>query len=747
MSYRSIKRVLGESSLERKCRIFFGICLFFLFGVAFYSADRVAERFVRESAHSKARDAIAMALVSKHYKELSSSDDPEYNARGTASLIAARAGIGELEVEVFPLRHSPPRVLMDFESLVDGPTDTEKDLQRKAAGRESIRDLQVKLDDFLAELNATTQEELDQLFQRPGALDTLNSDRVYAAAEEEAGENADGQAEDETNENFTIESPPVDVTSEIAAIQKEFDEIHAENWSRGGEYDFYRVLHVNQTCRACHFPETAQGISMAKEPDAIFYAIRVSLSGRETKAAINSIRAILISIGIVVVFIAALATYVIVRYVIVKPLRHLRDVSDEVSRGNTDLRAELQTGDEFEELAASFNRMLRHLVDTQKELRLVNKDLDANIDELAQLNMQLYEVNQLKGEFLANMSHELRTPLNSIIGFSEVLEGVDSLSDKQRRYASNIRKSGRLLLDMINDILDLAKIDAGKMEVKPSSFRIDAVVGELVDMVRSLANEKNIDMQVVTNPSDPPMYQDQVKIQQVLTNLLSNAIKFTPEGGRITVSALRGVDGRLRLAVQDTGVGIADDDLAVIFEKFRQGKSVLGRDSLTREYSGTGLGLSIVKELCRLLGGEVQVESVVGKGSVFTVVLPWECEEEPVRDSDLSTRLNELTKPKRVDFERAWKAPDPSLLTKTGAGPDSGTASKETNAENQNTNGSDHEGSQASSTDANGDAANAAKPSGGKTKRKKIDEEQGNPTNSEDKEDSMVGLHSDHPRS
>ena len=160
-------------------------------------------------------------------------------------------------------------------------------------------------------------------------------------------------------------------------------------------------------------------------------------------------------------------SYAIVRYVIVKPLRHLRDVSDAISRGNIALRADIHTGDEFEELAVAFNRMLRHLVTTQEELRQVNVNLDGKVDELAQANMRLYELNMLKSDFLATMSHELRTPLNSILGFSEVLGSIDALDDKQKRYVQNIQKSGRTLLEMINDILDLAKIESGKMDDPP----------------------------------------------------------------------------------------------------------------------------------------------------------------------------------------------------------------------------------------------------------------------------------------
>jgi signal transduction histidine kinase len=425
------------------------------------------------------------------------------------------------------------------------------------------------------------------------------------------------------------------------------------------------------TCTRCHFALAGQdafsaaggGAAAANRGELPFRAVKVIIPDAPTQRAITWNRAILITTAIVTVFLAMIALYIIVRYVIVKPLTHLRDVSDAVSRGKTELRAEIQTGDEFEELAASFNRMLRHLTDTQMELRQVNEDLDMRVDQLAQLNMQLYEMNRLKGDFLANMSHELRTPLNSIIGFSEVLQGLDSLSDKQKRYAQNIQKSGRLLLEMINDILDLAKMEAGKMEVRPTEFRIDTLVNAQCDMVRSLAEEKNIDLDVNVTSDSPPLYQDQGKVQQILTNLLSNAIKFTPEGGRIVVSARRDLQDRLELTVTDTGVGIAEEDRDIVFEKFRQSRTVFGEDSLTREYSGTGLGLSIVKELCKLLGGEIAFESELGRGSTFKIVIPWAGPDRSEREADFAARLDELTKPARDDSELTPEPRQPALQT------------------------------------------------------------------------------------
>lgn len=170
-------------------------------------------------------------------------------------------------------------------------------------------------------------------------------------------------------------------------------------------------------------------------------------------------------------------------------------------------------------------------------------------------------------------------------------------------------------------------------------------------MVRSLTEEKNIDLICQVNAEEQPALQDQSKFQQILTNLLSNAIKFTPEGGRIGVKVER-IDERLHLAVSDTGVGIAEEDREIIFEKFRQGTASQG-DTLTREYTGTGLGLSIVRELCQLLGGTVRVESELGKGSTFFVDLPWEVEDRPdMHEHSFHSRIDEITKSKHGDFVR-----------------------------------------------------------------------------------------------
>jgi signal transduction histidine kinase len=296
--------------------------------------------------------------------------------------------------------------------------------------------------------------------------------------------------------------------------------------------------------------------------------------------------------------------------------------------------------------------MLRNLVAMQEELRGLNRQLDQKVDELAQANMALFEMNRLKSDFLATMSHELRTPLNSIIGFSEVLTTSERLSDKERRYASNIQSSGKMLLGLINDILDLAKIESGKMELHLEEFSVRDVVEGLVTMARPIAEKKSIDIDVTISPTLPVVHQDAGKIQQILYNLLSNAIKFTPEGGRVSVSAGTS-DSELVLAVADTGVGIAPEDRERVFDKFRQGASGLvgGETALTRQYSGTGLGLSIVRELCRMLGGEIALESELGRGSTFRVRLPLRAQPGVQFRIPLSDERIDLSKARKIDVQ------------------------------------------------------------------------------------------------
>ena len=269
--------------------------------------------------------------------------------------------------------------------------------------------------------------------------------------------------------------------------------------------------------------------------------------------------------------------------------------------------------------------MLRHLTTAQEELRQANANLDGKVDELAQANMRLYEMNTLKSDFLATMSHELRTPLNSILGFSEVLGSIDALDEKQKRYVQNIQKSGKTLLEMINDILDLAKIESGKMETRLTDFRIAQVVA------RPVRHGPAADGAEEHRPGKPRRRRTCRRCTRTrpACSRSSTTCSPTPSSSRPRAAASRSPSAATSRTswcsqVIDTGVGIAEEDQQAIFEKFRQGRTAMpSGDAMTREYSGSGLGLSIVKELCRLLGGEVSLQSELGKGSTFTVRLPW----------------------------------------------------------------------------------------------------------------------------
>jgi signal transduction histidine kinase len=225
-------------------------------------------------------------------------------------------------------------------------------------------------------------------------------------------------------------------------------------------------------------------------------------------------------------------------------------------------------------------------------------------------------LDQHKSEFLANMSHELRTPLNAIIGFSEVLgeRMFGELNDKQEEYLKAIYASGQHLLSLINDILDLSKIEAGRMELEVTDFNLPATLDNALTLVRERAGRRGIVLGLTVDERLEQIRADERKPRQVVLNLLSNAIKFTPEGGRIDVQAVP-VDGSVEVSVSDTGVGIAPEDQA-IFEEFRQ----VG--TAARKVKGTGLGLALSRRFIELHGGRIWVQSQVGVGSTFTCTIP-----------------------------------------------------------------------------------------------------------------------------
>jgi signal transduction histidine kinase len=231
---------------------------------------------------------------------------------------------------------------------------------------------------------------------------------------------------------------------------------------------------------------------------------------------------------------------------------------------------------------------------------------------------QVELANHHKSEFLANMSHELRTPLNAIIGFSEVLleRMFGEMNEKQEDYLKDIHSSGQHLLSLINDILDLAKVEAGRMELNLSTFNLPAAIDNSLTLIRERAMRHGIGLSADVDPQLGELTADERKLKQILLNLLSNAVKFTPKGGRILVGA-RLTGSTVEITVSDTGIGIAAEDQAAVFEEFRQ----VGTD-YTRKAEGTGLGLALTKKLVELQGGKMRLESQLGKGSTFFFTLP-----------------------------------------------------------------------------------------------------------------------------
>ncbi len=351
-------------------------------------------------------------------------------------------------------------------------------------------------------------------------------------------------------------------------------------------------------------------------------------------------RIYIVAAGLLAGLLAIGAFWFITTRIILSPVRVLRDTAAKVSQGDLNIRSDINTGDEFEQMSDMFNTMLENLKSNQDQLRTINKSLDLKLDELTQHNVSLYEANLVKGKFLANVSHELRTPLNSIIGFAEVLgesvqDGASTTKEKHKRYITNIITSSRQLLELINDLLDLAKIEAGRMELRVSPLSITDSAEGLINLIRPQAEKHGIELRLQLERDLPLIHTDAGKFQQILFNFLSNAIKFTPAGGIVTLAAqLRGVPATndptskptlLCVSVSDTGPGIPLDQQDHIFEKFTQLDS-----TVTREHGGTGLGLAISRELAALLQGQIELHSRAGRGATFSLLIPISLESKSV---------------------------------------------------------------------------------------------------------------------
>jgi len=324
---------------------------------------------------------------------------------------------------------------------------------------------------------------------------------------------------------------------------------------------------------------------------------------------------------------------------IIKPILDIEEASKRVAHGDFSRPASVMSRDEIGELALEFNKMAERLEeyysalgkkveDRTEELMAANSELSQKKAELEDKNEELSRVNRMKTLFLANVSHELRTPLNSIIGFSELLQekSFGELNEKQTQYSKFIHASGTHLLHLINSILDLSKIEAGRMDLAKEKFSVSELIGDAVGSVRPIAHKRNIGIDVKETRASIMITADRSKLKQVMLNLLSNAVKFNIEDGKVIVDwgvkeEPKGmtVGKSFYIEVTDTGMGIKEEDIKRLFTEFEQLDA-----SITREHGGTGLGLALTKKLVELHGGNIRVESEHGKGCKFIVTVPQE---------------------------------------------------------------------------------------------------------------------------
>lgn len=365
---------------------------------------------------------------------------------------------------------------------------------------------------------------------------------------------------------------------------------------------------------------------------------RAEAARASVEMAYSTSRFVIVSETILTVFISAVIGLTLSGSIAWR-IRALRDATVAVSSGDLEQRVSLRGGDELVLLANNFNLMVASLRQQRLLLEERNAELSASLETQRRLMEDLVQRKQAeeaahraqaaaeaashaKSMFLATISHELRTPLNAILGYVQLLHleaqmrgRAETLPDLER-----IRSAGRHLLTIISNILDLSKIEQGKVNVEIDTFNVDAVAREVIEIIEPLARNRNNTLTLVCSPDIGAMHSDAGKVRQILFNLLSNAVKFTEHGAvTLTIERDHCADGDwVRFSVADTGIGIAPEQMPRLFQPFTQ----VHQNNPTRKYGGTGLGLALSRQLCRLLGGDIAVTSEVGRGSVFTARLP-----------------------------------------------------------------------------------------------------------------------------
>ncbi len=412
-------------------------------------------------------------------------------------------------------------------------------------------------------------------------------------------------------ENAKIATASLPYSDEIMSLlfkrKLEEERIHESIGALRGEWEqqrpvFDRILAGDTAVR--NFEVDDASSELIDRSDRLIETIEGSINDKIDL--INRINILVLLAGMML----AILAYFFIRSMLLLPIENLRDVTEKFAQGESGVRAPVTSSDELGKLATSYNSMIR----TVEEEAVKEK---ARLLEIAAKNEQLQKASLMKSQFLANMSHELRTPMNSIIGYSEVLlDGLDGdLNPEQREDVQAVLRSSEHLLKLINEILDLSKIEAGHMKVEIADVTLRGIVREVVTTVEPLVKNKNLSCTMEFPDEEFMIRADRDRLRQIIMNLVSNAVKFTESGGitiRVTRSETEGI-----VTVTDSGIGIPKSELGAVFDEFHQ---VDGAS--TRKHGGTGLGLAIAKRFVELMKGSISVESELGKGSAFSIRLP-----------------------------------------------------------------------------------------------------------------------------
>ena len=450
------------------------------------------------------------------------------------------------------------------------------------------------------------------------------------------------------NENEKIiASSHLEYGSEIAKVQKISDlkAVDIRSNVHNGDYPVFDILipvfvQGDESSETDWFfdSETEDDNPELKDEHGIrIGTVRLGISTKDTNAKINHNRNLSFLTVALASIVLSYTISVLLSRLVIKPLYKVTQGAEAIAEGKFKYQIDIRTNDEIGQLSYAFNKMANDLdksitllKDSEYKLKEYSENLEDMVEkrtnELQEINIKLYQMmekakdaDRLKSAFLATMSHELRTPLNSIIGFTGIiLQGLAGpLNDEQRKQLTMVQNSARHLLDLINDVLDISKIEAGQLEVTKEPFDIREAIEKVVQTVSTMASKKNIILSHEIDSEVEIIESDRRRVEQILLNLVNNAVKFT-DRGKIKIEC--GANGNwLKIQVIDTGIGIKQEDKSKLFETFRQIDT-----GLSRQREGTGLGLSICKKLVELLGGKIKAESEFGVGSTFSFTLPIE---------------------------------------------------------------------------------------------------------------------------